>query len=204
MRPTVCDLADQVHTELATVTDPDGEATGWAGLALVHALFSPLQVVEDLARDDAAGRPGIEAVLDPARCPPSGLRWLGQLKGVRVTPSDPADSMWVRRARDQIGGVGGLRRGTPAAIAAAAKMTLTGTRYVGVFQRNPVPFAQTVRTRTTETPDAAQTLAAILAQTPAWVKTIFVVSDSPLIDEGTRTIDAATATVDAATLADVT
>ncbi len=200
MKPAASPLANEAHAELGTVTDPDGEATSWAALRFLDAMLSPLQLVEDLARDDNQGRPGQTALLDIDRCPPVALRWRGQLSGVRVTPGDVTDPAWAARARAEIRNAAGLKRGTPAAIVGAVQATLTGMRVVRLIERDSSPYHFTVIVRTSECPDPAVSEAAARAQKPAGLVMTFTVAESPLVDESTRTIDALTGTIDGATV----
>jgi hypothetical protein len=59
--------------------DPDGLAHDYVG-----ALTSQAVEIDDLARDDAQGRPGWGAILDIDACPIKGLPWLAQIAGVSL------------------------------------------------------------------------------------------------------------------------
>jgi hypothetical protein len=59
--------------------DPDGLAHDYVG-----ALTSQAIEIDDLARDDAQGRPGWGAILDMDDCPLKGLPWLSQIAGVSL------------------------------------------------------------------------------------------------------------------------
>jgi hypothetical protein len=92
-------------------------------------------------------------------------------------------------------------------MTAAAKRTLTGDDpFILIIERNGSPYRIGAVTRTTQTPDPAVTLAALLSQKPAGLILTHTVSDDALIDEGTRTIDAVdvAVTIDAAVTADIT
>jgi hypothetical protein len=167
--------------------------------AIAAALMAPVELVDQVVRDTAT-IPAWQAIRDPDAAPAEFLPWLAQHVGVQL---QPGDSEVAQRAR--ISQTAGFDAGTVKAIVTNVQRTLTGTKTVRVLERvSGDPWAMTVITRTSETPDAAAAQAAALEQTPAWIVLTFVTSNAPLIDEGTRIIDAGTATIDTATLADVT
>jgi hypothetical protein len=203
MRPAVVALADEAHEELGPLSAPDGETTDWALLALLQGLLSQLQPMDDLVRDTNAGT-GYSLALDVDNCPDYLLRWLGQFAGVKVTPGDSTDAAWVERARAEIRNAAGWRRGTPAAIRGAAQEHLTGTKTVRMLERTISAYTLTVLVRTSETPDPAAAEAAVRAQKPAGLILTFIVSDAPIVDEGSLTIDNLVGAIDDATVADWT
>jgi hypothetical protein len=75
------------------------------------------------------------------------LRWLGQLRGVRVDPALPEDAQ-----RHEVRSVGGTRRGTPDAIRAAVRAHLTGSKTVYLSERAGSAWQLRVATLTSETP----------------------------------------------------
>jgi hypothetical protein len=97
-------------------------------------------------------------------------RWTGQFLGVQIP-----DSANDTTARNLIRDRPSFRRGTPEAISAAARTTLTGTQYVTLFEREGGAYKLRVQTFTEETPDSAATQAAILAQKPAGLTLTFQV-----------------------------
>jgi P2-related tail formation protein len=194
---------ERLYDRLAPVATYD-EENGGVVAALADMLALPQAVVDDIARDDLSRPAGTQLawqpLLDPDTTP--WIDWLAQFPGVKLLPSDLTDE--AKRAR--VKQAAGFYRGTTRAIVEAVQPTLTGNQTVIV--QNQVGgdvWAQTVITRTSETPDAATTTRAALTQKAAGVIQTMVISDVPIIDEGTRTIDAATVTIDAPpTPADVT
>lgn len=107
-------------------------------------------------------------------------------------------------ARSAIRNQGAKFRGTRRAMLDAVRDTLTGTRYVNILERvGGNAYALTLVTRPSETPDSALTYAAALAQKPLGMALTHTLTESPLIDEGSKTIDTGTATIDTATISDV-
>jgi hypothetical protein len=135
-----------------------------------------------------------------------GGRWLGApQESSSVWERLEHEDEWAAYARDAIKRQGGENRGTPDAILSAAGDTLTGTRTMRLLERaGGNAYALDLVTRPSETPDPDATLAAALTQKPAGDSLTLTLTDSVLIDEGTRTIDSAGAAIDAATLGDVT
>jgi len=157
-------FAERLYVSLAPLAQQDA-SYGWSLLILCNAIGLMFQDVEDLVRDSPDG-PGYSELLDLDRCPSWALPWLGQLVGVRLLPG-ASDA--ENRAR--IASTDGWKRGTPAALEAAIKATLTGSQSVVIRERDPAgadpPYTLTVRTLVAETPDSAATLSAALSQKPA-------------------------------------
>jgi len=168
--------------------------------AMAHLVCAAARMIDpiEFVRDDASG-PGYSGLLDLNRAPADGLGWLAMFAGVRLI-----DGSTDVQQRERIDGTDGFQRGTPAAIIAAAQATLTGTRVVRVLERINSAYSLTVITRVSETTDAAATNRALQAAKPVGLILTHIVSDSPLINEGTRTIDAGSGTIDSATLPSVT
>lgn len=140
---------------------------GWALAHFCAAIGVMFQDVEDLARDTSEG-PGWSGVMDLDRCPDAWLPWLAQFVGVTVVPgSTPAEM------RARIASTDGFKRGTPAALAGAARATLTGSQVVWFRERDPTaadpPYSLEVVTLTSQTPSATTTRAALIAQKPAGI-----------------------------------
>jgi hypothetical protein len=195
--PAMGDLASDVYRQLVLLV-PDDEANGWPFANYIGAMLSPGEQVESWARDTDDG-PGYSILVDLDRCPQVALPWLAQLKGVVLPPSlDPLG--W----RDYIRQARGLRRHSLQALIDAGQTHLTGMKLVRVVERaGPSAYDLTVITRTAETPTPTVTLADFMAAKRIGIRLAHIVTDSPLIDEGTRFIDSATATIDAAVLSDV-
>lgn len=107
------------------------------------------------------------SLADPAQADSKWLTWMAQLVGARL---DPAANDMERRDTIRYA-TSGWRAGTRQAIADAAKTALTGTKYARVMpQTKPASGAGvtpgtiwqvTIVTRTSETPSAADVLAAV-------------------------------------------
>lgn len=197
-RPAVPAVTEALYDELH-VAQPGDDQRGWPLLILLGAIGHAFGPLHDLVRDTDDG-PGWSAALDPARAPSWALPWLAQFAGVRLT-----DGLAEAQQRAQITDPPAFERGTKDAMIAAAAPTLAGSApVIRFYERNPGPYEILVVTSTGATPDPAGTLRALRSQKPAGLILTHLVSDAPLIDEGTLTINAVSATIDDATLADVT
>lgn len=155
---------------LYSMLDPLAAAdplTAWSLLTYCNAIGLMYELVEDWVRDTPDG-PGWSLLLDLDRCPPEALPWLAQFAGVRVLPGSAETD---QRAR--IAATDGFRRGTRAALVAAAQATLTGAQTVVFRERDhdhadtpAYAYYLTVKTYVSQTPDSAATLRALLAQKP--------------------------------------
>jgi len=151
------------RTNQMAVDDP---TFGWAHAHLCEALGQPLiQFQEAFDPEDAAP---FETLLDPARCPPWALPWLAQLVGMRLPTTISVDEQ-----RAFIAALASHNRGTPAALAAAAGLYLTGDKTVYFRERDPTgqdpPYTIEVVTRDDETPDPDAVRAALMAQKPGGI-----------------------------------
>lgn len=126
---------------------------------LVEALTSEGETGHALAQP--AGRWGWATAFDLPTTPLPG--WLGRATGTRV----PA-GLAVEEQRAYVTGRAINRRGTPAAIRAAAQSLLTGTRRVDLFERDtgPAHFAVRVYAAQAATIDEADVVAAVDEQKP--------------------------------------
>lgn len=119
---------------------------------------------DELARWREARTDRNSALTDPDLADPSWLPWLAQMLGATL---DPASGLQERRdtLRDA---TSGFRGGTRKAIADAARSALTGSRYVqvqpGMRGDGTVGtiWDLTLRTRASETPDAALVLPTVI------------------------------------------
>jgi hypothetical protein len=142
----------------------DDASHGFAHAYLSEALSRPYLEVQEIF-DPEGDVPPVAPLLDIDLCPDWALPWLAQLIGAAIPVGMPPDT-----ARELIRNVAGFRRGTPAAIRAAASFFLTGSKTVFFNER----FANDayrlgVVTLTAETPNPAQVQAAILAQKPGGI-----------------------------------
>lgn len=194
--PVLGPVAGELYDEAAPLAFAD-EANGWPLAHLCEAAGRMLQPVEDLARDtdDAVGWSGL---VDADRTPATALPYLAQFVGARLIGSDESSR------RDQIRNPAGFKRGRLQPAIDAAKLTLTGQRVVRVVERASSAWTITFVTRPGETPDPAAFVAVLMRFKPAGIVMSHVITDAPIVDEGTRTIDASTGTIDAATLGDIT
>jgi hypothetical protein len=146
---------------------PDDAAYGYAHAYLCEALGRMLEQVQEVF-DPEGDVPPFAPVLDVELCPDWALPWLAQLVGV-VLPVDASPD----DARVLISDVAGFSRGTPAALEAAAGLYLTGDKTVYFRERDPTgadpPYTLEVVTVTSETPDPAAVLRALLAQKPGGI-----------------------------------
>jgi hypothetical protein len=170
----------------------------YAFAVLCGAVGAMWQAVADLS-EDRDGRPGWAVLVDVETSPADALPWLAQIPGVDLTQGAPA-----LQQRDEIRRRSGQGRCRPAAMREEAAPTLSGTKTIRILERASSAWTLTVITRTSETPNPAVTLAALLRQKVGGDILTHIVSDAPIIDEWTRTINATTATIDSLTLADVT
>ena len=117
--------------------------------------------------DPEEGEPG-SPLVDVDRCPDWALPWLAALVGVTLPTGSTAELN-----RERIRNVAGWKRGTPAALRAAAGMYLTGDKTVYFRERDPTggdpPYCLEVVTRDSETPDPAAVEAALRRQKPAGI-----------------------------------
>lgn len=160
-RPVVSDAAERLYAALGATTV--GDDTNWLLLQLCEAVTQPLAVVDTLAADTVDGV-GWSSVLDLTRAPAYALGWLAQFVGVRTLPGlDDA----AQRLR--IAGTEGWRRGTPAAIEAAAKQWLTGTQLVTLTERSSSAYTIEITVYTAQATDPDQLQRAIEAAIPAGI-----------------------------------
>jgi hypothetical protein len=192
-------VAREAFDQIAPLAVRDAEN----GDVLAHlnaVLSAPIEDVAEWVSDGPDGKPGYSILLDVDRAPAIALPWLGQMKGVAVTPGLPESEQ-----RDEIRAAAGMFRGSAQALIDAARPTLINARTVRVLTRvGGDMYAVTVITRTAETPSPAATLAAFKSAKRIGVILTHVVTDEPIIDEMSRTIDAITQTIDTFTLAGVT
>ena len=154
-------FAARLYTALAPVARVDPQ-NAWSLLILCNALGTMFQLLDDYVRDSPEG-PGWSALMDLDRCPPEALPWLAQFAGVRMLPG-----LTDAQQRDRVKSTDGFRRGTVAAIVAAAQHTLTGAKTVAITERvGGDAYALTINTYANETPDTLATYNALLAAKPA-------------------------------------
>jgi hypothetical protein len=161
--PVLSALGERLRERTAPLA-PSDDQNGWAHAYLCEALMVMLEQVAEVY-DPADPLPPGAPLLDPELAPDWALPWVAQLVGARL----PAGAT-PEQARALIAGVSGWKRGTPAALRAAAQLYLTGNRTVTFRERDAnspdPPYTLEVVTLTGETPNPAAVLAALLAQKP--------------------------------------
>jgi hypothetical protein len=171
--PVVSPLAEQVYAGLWPL-QPGDEDRGWALLLLVGLLAQPFAEIDELVTD------GWSIIFDVDRTPGKWLDRPAAMIGAR-----PPEGLTDEQRREYILNVGGLQRGMPAAIEAAAASHLTGTRRVTFRERDGGAWRDTLITRTGETPDPAAVVVAINDPNlkPAGRKITHLVFDGWTLDE---------------------
>jgi len=178
--PVLDSFGQEVYDRLLTLTRDD-EIHGWSLALYVNAIGKMFQIVEDYSRDQIVGGqdlPGWSQLLDVDRAPTAALGWLAQFVGVELEPNlDDA----TQRAR--IRETAGWKRGSLGAISGAAHQYLIAPKNVIIRERDPVAcpthpaYGLTVITYTSQTPDSAKVLAALLAQKPAGIILRYITAD---------------------------
>lgn len=98
-------------------------------------------------------------------------RWIGQVAGVNA-PASYTDG----QVRALVAGASAAKRGTPGAMIAAVRATLTGQQRVRLVERDGDAYSVSLVTYTPETPDSAATLAAALTQKPVGLILSYIAS----------------------------
>lgn len=129
--------------------------------ALLEAILTPAQDVDGIVVDPT-GRPGWSPLFDLDSTPQPA--WLGQLVGV------PVDlGVTPQEARSRIADRPAQRRGTPAALVAAVKAVLTGSRRVELLERDGGAYQLTVQVYEAETPNVTAVERAVATQKPVGI-----------------------------------
>lgn len=148
--------SDYVIEQLAPITDNDPVFRD-----VIRAQFAGLDALATVShRDDFDG---LGVLLDVDNAPAWALNWLAQFAGAANVKY-----LAEQAKRNAIKEQKGLHRCKESAIRSAIQETLTGDKYV--FLQSPYngsPYQVLVVTRTSETPDAALTLATAKAAVAA-------------------------------------
>lgn len=196
--PVMGTVGEALHDALLPLAYAD-EDNGYVFAHLCEAIGLMYQQVADLS-EDQDDQPGWAALVDVELAPDYALPWLAQIPGARITAGAPGDVV-----RGEVRRRSGQARGRPASMIARAQTTLTGARTVRLLERaGGFAWRLTVLTRTSETPDPAATLAALMSEKPIGIVLTHVVSDAPIVDEITRPIDNLTEPVDDLSVAGTT
>lgn len=169
-RPSVSALTEELYAACAPLA-VDEEANDWPLLRMCAAFASMLDDPYEWTRLGPNDEPPWSQLVDIDRAPDEAVKWLGQLVGVRVSPTVTGDA-----ARDWVRSTDGFKRGSLEAIVGAAQRTLIGGKNVVLYERydpdNATDDSQyhlTIVTYTAETPDADALVASVLEQKPAGI-----------------------------------
>jgi hypothetical protein len=139
-------------------------ANGWLLLRLLSGFGRGDEDAYRLLQD-----PGAPAYLDPAVAPPAWLPWLAALVGARIS-----DGMPVVQQRAEVENPAGWTRGSPDAIAAAARPFMREPFRIVIRQRydpnlgagTDAPDDLQVRLRASDVVDEQRAIRAVLAAVP--------------------------------------
>lgn len=164
-RPIVSAFTERLYASLPAFYRDTDEGLDWPLLRYWSLIADQAGELDDLTdrigylASEDGGAPGDTSdLVDPTTADAAWLPWQAQLVGVDLLP----ELTEVER-RDAIRiAVTGWRAGTKDAIASAAALELTGTKYVEVLDHyEGDPWAIGVRTRADETVDPADVVASI-------------------------------------------
>jgi hypothetical protein len=176
-RPVVSATAERLYEAMGPMQDQD-ETHGWALLKLCDALTVSAAEVEAFAADTDT-QAGWGPLLDVTAAPAKVLPYLAMFVGALITPA-----LSVDQQRDLIRAAPGRRRGTPEAIKDAARLWLSGAKYVSLSERvGGNAYAVEVVVYESEVVDEDQLMASILAATPAGLALTITVSPGWTIAE---------------------
>ena len=160
-RPVVSVTAERLYQAMGPLQQGD-EQQGWPLLKFCDTITVPAADVEFFAADTDT-QVGWGPLLDPTVCPLKALPFLGQFVGA-VVPVGVDEAT----ARAIVTHSPGWARGTPASVAAAARLWLTGGQHVTVNERlGGDAYAVEVVVYTAEVIDLSSLTAAVKAALPA-------------------------------------
>lgn len=162
------DWADRMYGVLEPYTYADAQ-NGYALQKFLESIGEMYEEIIDFAYDTDTDD-GWTLLLDVARVPSKAIDWLGQFVGVV-----PLDGLTDAQKIQRIVAREGFSRGTPHGMRAAAQVFLTGTKTVNIFERDTSPYHLTVQTYTSQTPNSAAVLAALISQKPAGLVMVYSV-----------------------------
>jgi hypothetical protein len=165
-RPVVHAWTERLYAQLPEVYRREDAARDWPLLRMFSlvgdragaALIDLVDSIDYVAADEGGPAGATSALADPHLARPEWLPWLAQVPGVAIDASMSVDEQRNAIATPASGWLAGTRPG----IAAAARMALTGNRYVNViphFGGNHLVIG--VATAPEETPSPEAVLAAI-------------------------------------------
>lgn len=168
--------------------DPEN---GYALLTTCDAVGTMAAELETLTRQDDEGNDPWSIIMDADRAPGKWLPYIAQFPGQTIpVGTDEAT------AREMIKSPSNQERGGVDKMVYEAKLTLTGTKYVRVIERDGDEDTISFFVRTSECVDEDATRDSILAVKPAGLLLNLVVSESPVIDELIGSIDSQTGSID--------
>lgn len=176
--PEVHPAVERLYLDLGRVFREGQEDLDYPLLRYLDAVWQAHGEIEDLVLEDEEGRPGWTILFDVDRCPAAFLPYLAQFVGVHFSGVLTEEEM-----RDRIREREGQQRGTPAALVAAIKRTLTGSQVVTLTERDTSAYHFKVRTYTIQTPSVSATEAALLRMKPAGLQYTLEVLDGVTFDE---------------------
>lgn len=163
-RPVVTQAAELLYGRLWPQTIED-ELNEWHLLLFCDALAGTLFEKVRSYVSSTDDMQGWSIIFNVNTCPPEALPYLAQFVGVHFE-----DSLTVAQQRAKIIERPAFKRGTPAALLAASKQHLTGSKFVFMEERfEGHAYRLLIRTFTAHTPEPAQTLLDILSQKPAGI-----------------------------------
>jgi hypothetical protein len=144
-------------------------------LAYMTAIAMLFKRSEEALRWDERGS-GWRRLLDPSRTPDWFLPWLAMLVGSpKLAGLTPAQQRQVVRDAPT------LKRGTPAALMAAARLQMPEGTLVRVIERDGGAYKITVQTHPSETPDPALVESAVRDAKAAGLILTYVLYDGLLV-----------------------
>jgi alpha-tubulin suppressor-like RCC1 family protein len=170
--PTVGPGAEELYRRLGPLTAADHE-NGFYVLHRCEAISLMWQGFDQIVQDTDT-HPGWTTVVDPDAAPTTWLEWCAKaVYGVTL-----ADGLSAQQQRDRIRELPPQLRGGVAVMLAAVAQTLTGAKHVSLNERpGSEIYAEFVVTRTSETPDPVETLAAVKGQKIGGVKQLYAASE---------------------------
>lgn len=175
-QPTVGAYAQRLYDTLQVYV-PDDEQHGWAFLHFLEAIGQMRQPVDDIVRQAADGRDGLQALMDPDTCPAWALPWLAMFAGVQLSieldETQQRETIKQCPARD---------RGKKKAIVGAARRYLTdpaaGTVTITELYHGD-PYTVLLVTYAPQTPDPDAVVKAVTADDTAPAGVVFVIRVDP-------------------------
>jgi hypothetical protein len=168
-RPVVSEVAEELYSIISPLAFED-EENDWALLIFCEALIGAVQIVREYSIPFWQGvRADInwQTILSIDDTRGEALRWLAQFVGVVIVPQLVLEN--DNDLRDYIKSLPGFTRGSPNAMRAEISRFLTGNKTVIFRERYGGAYKLEVRTYTSETPDSAKVLSAIISQKPAGI-----------------------------------